>query len=191
MSGPLESLELWLSGPGRGLTEGSAPVILMAHAAVHQNIAYSVNGLITGVADGGQINMAFWNPSGSIGKEAHTSIVMAAGGQAFGFLYEGGSISSTGTFIEPVPLNRVLAGDKPPQWRGGSQVVVNTLGTLLRDRFLGGSTGANPNAGRFAGREESGYEWILSPDQLYILVILNTSGAIVPVQIMLEYYEED
>lgn len=187
MTGPLELVEDWL----RGLTEGNAPVILAPHAAVHENVAYSVGGLATGVLDNGQINLAFWNPSGSIGKEAHCSIAMAAGGQTFGFLYEGGSLQATGMFINPVPLNREHAGDKPPQWRGGFNAPIKTLGNLLGHRFLGGSTGANPNAGRTAGREESGFEWILAPSQVYILVLLNLSGATVPAHIIIEYYEKD
>ena len=187
MGGPMEFLEDWLSN----ITERAAPVILKPHAAVHENIAYNVGGLSTGVADNAQIHLAFWNPSGSAGKEAHAAFEMSVGGQAFGFLYEGGSLQATGTFIEPVPLNREHAGDKPPQWRAGFNAPIKTLGTKLGNRFLGGSTGTNPNAARSEGRQQSGMEWILAPSQVYILVIHNVSGATVPAHIIIEYYEED
>lgn len=187
MPGPLESIEKWLDG----LTKGSAPVILKPLSAVHDNIAYMAGGLSTGVVDTAQIHLAFWNPSGSSGKVAHSSFEMAVGGQGFGFLYEGGSLQATGTFVVPKPLNREHAGDKPPQWRAGFNAPIKTLGTKVGNRFLGGSTGANPNSGRSEGRGESGMEWILDPSQVYILVIHNASGATVPAHIIIEYYEED
>lgn len=187
MTGPLELVENWLSN----ITERAAPVILKPHSAVHENIAYMVGGLSTGVLDNAQIHLAFWNPSGSSGKEAHSSFEMAVGGQAFGHLYEGGSLQATGTFLTPNPLNREHAGDKPPQWRAGFNAPIKTLGTKMGNRFLGGSTGANPNSARSEGRGESGFEWILNPSQLYIMLIHNVSGATVPAHIIIEYYEED
>ena len=191
-------LEQWLSH----LTEGEAPpVIDYPHWNVHAGSAFSVGGLSTGLANNAQFNAAFWNISGThispsgtvIAFEAHTSIAMAAGGASYGFLYEGGSLQSTGTLVLPTNLHRPfpVGNRRQSQWRMAYGNGIKTLGTLLGVRYLGGSTGANPNAARTEGRRESGLEWLLDPQQLYILVLHNISGATVPAQIILEYYEKD
>ncbi len=191
-------IEQWLSN----LTEGeAAPVILYPHYNVHIGAAFSVGGLSSGIADGAQFNAAFWNISGThispsgttIALEAHSELLFSAGGQAYGYLYEGGELQSTGTLVIPTNLHRAYphGNRSPSQWRFAYQNGIKTLGTLLGGRFLGGTTGANPNAARSVGREESGLEWDLDPEQVYILVLHNASGATVPAQIIIEYYEKE
>ena len=185
--GPLELLEKWL----RHITDQAAPVILQPAHKLHMGQSHNAVGLSTGIADGGQIAMAFWNPSGTYGQEAHVRIAHSIGGQSYAFLYEGGEISATGTFIEPVNRFRSVADVNPSQWKAGFMPTVDSLGTRLRHKFIGGGTGANPNAGRDEGESISTIGWILDPEHLYLLVVLNTSGATIPGHIDIEWYEGD
>lgn len=185
--GPLELLEKWL----RHLTDRAAPVILQPAHKLHMGFSHSAVGLSTGIADGGQIAMAFWNPSGTYGLLAHVRLEHTVGGESYAFLYEGGEISATGTFIEPPNRYRSVAADQPAQWKAGFMPTVNSLGTLLRHKFIGGGTGANPNAGRDEGESISTVGWILDPEHLYLLVVLNTSGATIPGHINIDWYEDD
>lgn len=184
--GPLELLQVWL----KRIVDVAAPVILDSTYYVHEGSAFCAGGLSTGILDGGQIAVAFWNPSGTIGSDAHVSAIkMSVGGQSFGILYEGGEIQATGTFVEPHNRYRREAADKPSQWKVGFMPVINSLGTRLRHKFIGGSAAANPNAGRDDGQTAAGLGWILNSENLYIMVILNTSGATIPGHIDLEWHE--
>jgi hypothetical protein len=185
--GPMELLAKWL----QNMVDDGAPVILQPQHKMHHGISFFAGGLSTGIADGTQIALAFWNPSGTIGLDAHITIELICGGSSFGLLYEGGELQTTGTFLEPKNRYRREAADKLAQWKGGFMPAIKSLGTKVGNKFVGGSTGANPNSGRSSGEATSGIGWILNPEQLYIMVLFNDSGATVPGHIMLEWYEED
>lgn len=185
--GPMELLAKWL----KNMVDEGAPVMLQPQHKMHYGVSFFAGGLSTGILDDGQIAVAFWNPSGTIGLDAHITIDMAVGGRAFGFLYEGGELQGTGTFLEPQNRYRREAADKPAQWKGGFMPAIKNLGTKVGNKYVGGGTGTNPNAARDAGETTSGIGWILSPESLYIMVLFNDSGATVPGHIMLEWYEED
>ena len=192
MSGPLDLMERWLR-KGSQWAENAAVVIDYAHYESHKGATFRTGSLITGVADDGQTNLLFWNPLGADGKEAHIAIEVLGGGRAFAHLYEGITIQATGTYVEPVRLNRRIQREgvrAASQWKSAYGAAIKTLGTKLGAAFIPGSTGTNPNAARGAGDVRTGLEWAFDPNYAYLIVVHNDSGATVPFSITLEYYEE-
>lgn len=193
MTGPMEALRDWLV---RGVKwgDGAAPVILNHDLDNHEGNVFSSGFLVTGIADGTQINMIMWNPNGIDGKEAHSTLAAILGGRGYGILYDATEILTTGTVAGITRLNRVRERQDvlpPSQWMIAGNAAITNIGNQIGERYIPGSTGANPNAGRAAGTTRSGYAWILDPSNVYLMVLLNDSGAIVPGQMLIEWSEHD
>ena len=187
MSGPLELLGNWLEN----LNHEGAPVLMTDHREIHEGEAYRQDVLSSGIADGGQIMALFWNPSGTAGKHAHTNVAMKIGGLSYGYLYENPDLAVTGTVLASINYNRAKAALKPAQWKVGSGPTINNPGTLLAGRFLGGTDATNPNEAASRGEERSGFEWVLDPSNVYLLVARQDAGTTVPGHIELEWYEHE
>lgn len=193
MGGPLESLGKWLT-KGQKWGHGAAPVIMNHNMDNHEGKIFTSGFMVTGIAIGEQINMLMWNPEGIDGLECHATLEAVLGGRGYGILYSGTEILTTGTMAGVTRLNlvRERQGVLPAnEWQIAGNAAITDLGNQVGARYIPGSTGTNPNAARAGGTARSGYEWILDPANVYLMVLLNDSGAIVPGQMLIEWAEEE
>lgn len=184
MAGPLELLERWL----RNLSTEAAPVLEAPHLHVHQAEAYDGGWLFSGVADGAQVQMLMIPQDAD--EFAHLTVAAVAGGRAVLHLYEGPTIVATGTFVGGENYNRPLANANPATWLTYRAPTISDVGYELHPGLLPGGIGANPVGDRAAGTARAGLEWVLNTGTAYLVVVQNQSGATVPVEVELEWYEE-
>lgn len=137
------------------------------------------------IADNG--NVTFLIKTG--GREVHFAYSPAAGGDTELVFYEETTVSSNGTSVSRVNMNRrnsifvpsVLVFHTP---------TVTGLGTLLQNILLPGGAG-NPAASTPGGAFRSDTEWELKENTNYIVRIINRAGSAQPMSIGVQWYEID
>ncbi|NIM21907.1 MAG: hypothetical protein GTN64_05740 [Candidatus Latescibacteria bacterium] len=184
MTGPLSLLERWLSY----LSTNSAPVIEGAHLHAHEGEAYEGGYVFSGVADAGQVRMVMI--PNDTDEPAHLFLSAVAGGRGILHFFEAPTIIASGTFVGGENLNRQLASAQPADWLTYRDPSIGNVGTELHVGLIPGGIGANPVGSRAAGTVRAGLEWVLNTGTAYLVTIQNQAGATIPVQVILEWYEE-
>jgi len=150
------------------------------HVKIHQGKMFYASYLGTALADGGTAQV--WFAVGS--QTAHVLIEGKAGGKAWGYLIEGGTVSG-GTAITAYNQNRESAA-VPESALKHTPTVGGGGVTLLSEYIPGG--GATPVSAS-AGQARTNSEWLLAANTDYVVRIINASGGAQPVQISLQWYE--
>jgi hypothetical protein len=158
------------------------------HLHAHEGEAYDGGWLFSGVADGAQARMLLIPLNTD--EPAHLDVAAVAGGRAVLHLYEAPTIVASGTFVGGVNYNRLLASAQPAEWLTYYTPTISDVGDRLHTSLVPGSAAANPVGSRSPGAATAGFEWICNTGTAYLVVVQNQSGATVPVEIELEWYEE-
>lgn len=166
-------------------TTGAALVMDVVHHEVHEDEMFHVAHTNGSVANGASLDMLL-----TVGaKEAHTAWEVFAGGQVTVYLYEQPTIQEGGAGTALNVYNMKRSSLNSPTSIVTHTPTVSAVGTipLVNGRILPG--GASPTT-RVGGGIRSGAEWILAPTKKYLMRVTNTSGAAIPINIVLEWYEE-
>jgi hypothetical protein len=119
-------------------------------------------------------------------KELHMVLTGAAGGNAWGILYEGLTVTGGAWGTSLTPRNNRRSSATTSDALIAHTPTVNSAGTSLQQALLPGGTGGNAGG----GSSETRLEWILKPDTNYLARITNISGATKPASLGLFWYEE-
>lgn len=156
------------------------------HKKVHDGLMYHAEHLILSVGNNASCDLLL--TTGAV--MPHLVISPNTGGACVFYLY-----SQDATFNvvggTPVPVYNMLRS--APAVAGIMAVVhtptVNNTGTTpIITRFVPG--GASQQT-RIGGGVRTGTEWILKPNQKYLMRLTNVSGASIAISCALEWYEED
>lgn len=115
----------------------------------------------------------------------HLVYEVACGGDAEVSLYEAPTVSSNGTALARVNMDR--------NSQGGSDVLtfrdptVTVVGNLIQNTLIPGGT--QPRTGGGVGRQNT--EWLLRLNTLYLLRVTNRSGGAQPVSVLIQWYEKE
>lgn len=174
-------LQNWLhnADPATG-----APLIIdTVHHEVHEGEMFHASYTDGDVADDASVDMLL-----TVGaKECHATWEVFAGGQVSVYLYEAPTVAD-GTPITIYNMKRASANTPLSTVKHTPTVTATGTTALVNGRILPGGTSPTTRVG---GGIRSGTEWILAPDTAYLMRVTNDSGAGIPINVVVEWYEEE
>lgn len=160
-------------------------VILYPHHEVHAGSAYETcykSPDPSPIADNGLFDLLI-----QVGpKPLHFTFDALAGGDAEILLYEGATVSATGTELDIFNLNRMQPDASSVMFAAHTPTLTAT-GTTLLGEFLPGGTGGQ-TAG---GQSRSSLERIMRTGTAYLLRQVNRAGTAQPMSNHGQWYEEE
>ena len=154
------------------------PTASTLEAHLMEGAAYSVGAIASSLADGTSLDIAIAFGSG---VEAKLSVEGVCGGNGFGFMYEGATVSG-GTPIGSINL------DRNSRNTSNSAVLlsptVTDTGTAIGQYILIGGVKK-----KSVGGDSAAASMVLKPLTTYLLRLTNNSGAAQPAEIILTWYE--
>jgi hypothetical protein len=150
-------------------TTGAALVIDTVHHEVHE---------------GEMFHCAYTN--GSVANNGTVDLLLSTGAKEAHSLYEAPTVAN-GTAVAVYNMKRA-ASNTPLSTVKHTPTVTNVgAAALVNGRIL---PGGNSPTTRVGGGIRSGAEWILAPNTQYLMRVVNTSGASIAINVVLEWYEE-
>lgn len=163
---------------------GALVVISAEHHEIHEGETFLVSyksADAAPIADNGAVLFVITTHS----RYAHMTARAGCGGDMEAELYEGTTVTAgTGTAMTAYNKNRASTEAATVGVRRG--MTVAGAGTLLENEFIAGGTGPLAVGGASSTRAE----WVLNTSTVYMVRITNRSGAVQPMSLAIEWYEE-
>ena len=150
-----------------------------SHRKSHEGDMFAISRVVEGVADDGTIDILI-----ALGQEAHITWRTKAGGDALATFYENPTVSDNGTLMSQVNLSRLKASSNPGPGNVYHTPTITDVGTQLVTELLPGGTGGNA-VGVTLSRDA---EFIMHPDNTYLLRLQNIAGNAQPLGVVAQYY---
>ena len=165
----------------------SISVIQEEHRLIHSGMVFTVNIRFSGLTNGSNFDVAMQNPAGNFPHLRGWSYSLEDGPCEV-TLYEGGTITFDGTEYTPVNNNRNSSKTANLVIEEGPTI------TLPGNPILESQYVPDPGGGFFAGTPGTGVsdlseEWVLAPDENYLLRLTNNSGGTIEGSLYLIFYE--
>ncbi len=163
-------------------TTGAALMIEVAHHEVHEGEMFHVAHTNPSVSNGANVDVLLVTGA----KDCHTVWEVFAGGLVSVYLYEGPT-ATPGTALTAYNMKRSsLNAPTATVTHTPTGVTTGSL-ALVNGRIL---PGGNSPQTRVGGGIRAGVEWILKPATKYLMRVNNGSGGAIPINVVLEWYEE-
>ena len=149
------------------------------HHKIHDGESFQVWYWEEDIADDGVIEILLRTSS----DPAHAIYDVGAGGDAVASLIENPTVNAAGTALTEYNLNRTSTATANTTTFHTPTVAA---GTELVAQYLAG--GAGPQAG--GGQAQSDSEWVLKPNEDYVVRVTNISGQAQTLGLLVEWYEQ-
>lgn len=158
---------------------GALTCVRAIHWRIKESKEFYVSHRFTSVADDG---VAMIHIKVDSTKSAHGYISIESDGKCYVDLYENPTTSADGTAVTELCLNREI--DATPSTSVFHTPTKSVNGTLLEYGILG-------TAGKFTliGGDEMGGYWLLKPNEQYLILVTNKSGADSDIVISYSWHE--
>ncbi len=163
-------------------TTGAALTIDIVHHEVHEGEMFHVAHTNASVSNGASVDVLLVTGA----KEAHTVWEVFAGGLVSVYLYEGPT-ATPGTALNAYNMKRTSTREPTATVTHTPTGITTGSVALVNGRIL---PGGNSPTTRVGGGIRAGSEWILKPATKYLLRVNNGSGGAIPINVVLEWYEE-
>ena len=161
----------------------AGPIVTDAlHHETHDGNAYDTCRQFLTLANGGSADI--FMAVGTI-KQPHMTIELGVGGDGTFELFEGTTVSDSGTSITSFNMNR--SSPNITDSKLFHTPVVTASGTVLCTMFLPGGTKQQATGGQGGQRDE----WMLHTGSTYMFRIINRAGGNKNYSFKLQYYEEN
>lgn len=151
------------------------------HYNIHRGIMFQADYFQATLADDGAVALLVQVDDS---QPAHMRLGVATGGDAEIEIYEGPTISASGTGIQAVNRNRISSNT--PSTLISHTPTISVDGISLSHLLLAGGTGFLSTPG---GQGRTFEEWVLQPGENYLVRVTNRAGTAQPVSIGLDFYE--
>jgi len=165
-------------------TTNALAIIPVVHHEVHEGKTFQTSYKTpdaSPLADDAALN--FLLITGSL--FSHLTFAGAAGGDAEILLYEDTQYSASGAALPEWNMKRTSSSGTTLVMSLGP--TITNVGTLLHNCFLPGGTGGNAPGGIV--REDT--EWILRPNSVYMVRLINRAGNAQPASLVAQWYEKE
>ena len=161
---------------------GASLMIDVAHHETHEGEMFHAEYTNASVSDAASVDVLLRTST----KDSHTVFDVYAGGQTKIYLYEAPTVTAVGTAVPAYNMNRSASLTSTVAISHTPTITVSTT-ILVNGRVLPGGTSQQTRVG---GGVRQGTEWILKPNTNYLIRATNTSGGSVPINVVIEWYEE-
>ena len=155
------------------------------HARIHEGKLFSLSHIQNNVANNAYIDVLIKTHAS---KYMHVRFESGAGGDATFTVHENPTVSNNGTLKSP--LNRNRNSDITNFATFYTTPTVSALGTELVNELQPGGSGGFLFFGGGSGSSSRGFEeWILKPNEDYLVRLTNISGSLAPLGLGFTFYE--
>lgn len=154
------------------------PTASTLEANIIEGTAYSVGAIASSLADGSSLDIAIAFGSG---VQAKMSVEGVCGGNGFGYMYEGATVSGGS------PLGSINLDRNSSNTSNSAALLAPTVsdtGTTIGQYILIGGVKK-----KSVGGDSAAASMVLKPLTTYLLRLTNNSGAAQPAEIILTWYE--
>ena len=161
----------------------SINVIDVLHAKIHNGQVFAFSHLFVSVANNANADILIITGN----KDVHATMKISGGGNSHAYLYEGTTVSASGSVLDINNKNRHHA--QVEEFRAFHTPTGVTVGDQLSVEFFPGGTGGGGL--KVGSTSEERDEWEFSPNTYYLIRVANKSGGAVDISISGTVYESE
>ena len=162
---------------------GSLYAIDTQHAKTHEGRAFGIGMLFASVANGANADILI-RVNASV--EMHAEFAGASTGAAWAYLLEAAAVTGSGTEI--TAYNRYRESNNAVNGTFYHTPTLANTGTTLITTLIPGATNRKASGG---GNASGRVEWILKPDTVYVMRLINKAGTGAMMSMNADIYEID